>query len=843
MDLRKLLLVIVSILNFILLSGQQTIININTTKPGAAISKNLYGIFFEEINHAGEGGIYGEILQNRGMEANRLPENMLRIGSELTTKQGWKHYYPQPDSLVGWSLVVKGGAQGNIKQVSENPLNLNNPMSMKISVNKLANGELQIINKGFWGISLIKGDNYLLSLYARSADQFKGEIAVVLQAKDGKVLSKEIIKSIGNGWGKYSCRLNANITDTNAQLAIVPLSEGTLWIDMVSMFPEKTYKNRPNGMRLDLANKIEDFKPGFIRFPGGCIVEGATLANRVRWKNTIGDISKRPGHWVLWDYHSTDGMGFHEYLQFCEDLKCPAMYVISIGMSCQFRKTEIVDTSLLQPYVDEVMDALEYALGPVSSKWGSERAKNGHPEPFNLKYVEVGNENYGPVYQSHYNFFYRAIKEKYPKITTITCTDPGMRESFKRSDLEGIKEPIEMIDEHFYESTDFFYKNAYRYDSYDRNGPKLYVGEYAVKKWDNSLTGNLDAALAEAAFMTGMERNADIIELTSQAPTFVNVNDRNWNPDLLVYNSSQSFGTPSYQVQKLFSNYIPDNLLPVEVINSGYKVNAIEKGKGMIGFNNPKDNCIYKEIKVKIDNREFTPNELFAEESLQKISNEGLRIGKNDFVELLMKPDVYKYAETNNWKDYTLTLKAKADTIGDIEGFTVFFYTTGWKKCYKWNIGRWLRYNWLQWYDNGYESYFGQAPGTIEAGRWYDISITVKNDSVFCSLDGKLIHAVKVPQLVTPGIYASSGIKSNGDIILKIVNPTDEVKQIPISINNSMVIFKNIHAESISGGRYDENSFSEPFKVSPKGSDFQIPGNSFVYSTEARSVTVLTIKK
>lgn len=825
------------------LIAQTPSITIDASNKGAQLSRNLYGIFFEEINHAGDGGIYGELIRNRGFEENRTPEDMTWNNDFLYSKAGWKHYYKKPDSLAGWSLKLSGAGSATIHQVAANPLNEKNPMSMLVDVKSPGNNDVEVVNSGFWGISVIQNDSYSLSFYAHCNKNFKGSLKVQLKGSNGKVLAENTIQGISDKWKKFSCKLSASNTDAKATFVIIPLSQGQVWFDLVSLFPEKTFKGRENGMRNDLATLINDFRPGFIRFPGGCIVEGATLNNRVKWENTIGDISQRPGHWVLWDYHSTDGIGFHEFLQFCEDLHCPAMYVVSVGMSCQFRKCEYVSAEHLQPYIDEVMNALEYALGPVTSRWGAERAKNGHPASFNVKYVEIGNENYGTIYQEHYNYFYKAIKEKYPQITTIACTDPGTRDAFKRNDLSGITENIEIIDEHFYESPDFFYRNAFRYDNYDRNGPKIYCGEYAVKKWDNSLRGNLDAALAEAAFMTGFERNGDLVQMSSQAPTFVNDNDRTWNPDLLIFNSSQAFGNPSYQVQKLFSTNIPDYSLPTKVENSGYKVNPVEKGAGMVGFSNFGAFCRYKDVKIKVAGKEFSGSAAFTAETMEKIRNGSWEVDKKSYTELQIKPEVYAYAGTNGWDNYTLSLKAYADSIDDLEGFTVLFYTTGWGKHYKWNIGRWNRYYWLQWYDNSYESYFGQQPGNITTGKWYDITIQYHNDSVYAFLDDKLIHAVKAPDKVTPGIYSTAGMNADGSIVLKVVNPTDKQVEIAIDINGSKIIYGKVHSQVISGERNDENTFSEPLKISPVTSQSTIPGNKFNYTFKPRSVTVLTFSK
>ncbi|MEN9443689.1 MAG: hypothetical protein RIS47_579, partial [Bacteroidota bacterium] len=792
---------------------------------------------------AGDGGLYAELIKNRDFEGNNLPEGTFREGEFVRTAQGWKHYYPQPDSLDGWNLIVPQDAQATTILTNIKPLNPRNPQSMILSVKKLGSKPVLVTNSGYWGIAVTKDEKYNVSFYAR-ANGYKGAVRVSLRDENSNVLAESELSGFGGNWTKFETSMVATATSTQAIFAIEPLATGELAFDIVSMFPEHTFNNRPNGARKDIAQLLDAATPGFLRFPGGCIVEGVTLQNRFQWKNTIGDIAQRPGRWILWDYHSNEGLGFHEYLQFCEDLKCPAMYVFSVGMSCQFRKCENVQATELQPYIDDVLDALEYALGPVESKWGAMRAANGHAAPFDIKYLEIGNENYGPIYQEHYNYFYKALKAKYPKLTMIACTDPGMREPFKREDLPGITENIEMIDEHFYESPDFFYKNATRYDSYDRKGPKIYMGEFAVKKWDNSLKGNLDASLAEAAFLTGLERNADIVELASFAPTLVHENDRTWNPDMIGYDNYRSFGNPTYQIFRMFSNNKPDYVLPVTNSFDNTQVVTPDMGLGMIGFNNFGADCVYDQVSVTLNGEKIPQAELLTDQTLANRKTDGWEVGKSDFLELKMKPEIYKKVKDQKWTDYTLTLKARANAIDDLEGFSILYYTVGEGTHYKWNIGRWQRFYWMQWYDNGYESYFAQAKGSIGAGKWYDIKLEVKGDSVSAFLDGKLIHKAAHPKKVVPQVYASAGGTDNGEIIVKVVNATEIPKTSVVrlkgvtSVENVAKVYTLTHTD-----RLAENSVANPENVAPKESSFNKASSEFEYTFEPRSVTVIRIKK
>jgi alpha-L-arabinofuranosidase len=818
----------------------QTRIEVEVDKPLFPVSKNLYGIFFEDINHAGDGGLYAELINNRSFEANRLPEDMYRVGDFVFSKQGFKMYYPQPRELEGWDVQISGNAKGRVMQDDAFPINKFNLKSMKIEVSQPDNGQFRIINRGYWGISVVRGEKYKLSIYLRAVA--KASMQVALCTAQGNIINAKVINGISKDWKKYEVTFTAAVTDPQAVFVMSPLTATTYWVDMVSLFPENTFKKRPNGVRADIAQMIADFKPGFLRFPGGCVVEGADFENRIIWRNTIGDISQRLGRWELWGYHNTDGLGYHEFLQFCEDLGCPAMYVVNVGMSCQFRHCEVVDSVRLQDQIKEVLDALEYALGPVTSRWGSERARNGHPKPFELKYVEIGNENYGPVYQERYNIFYRAIKEKYPQIITIACTDPAMREPFKAEDLIGIHEPIEVIDEHFYEGLDFFFNGAFRYDHYDRKGPKIYVGEYAVKKWDNSLKGNLEAAVAEAAFMTGFERNADIVVLSSQAPTLVNANDRTWNPDLIVFNSSQVYGTPSYYGQRMFSTNIPDYSIPVKIENSGHELLDAKPGVGVLSFANPQATCRYADIAIQIGGKNYPIDQILTPSALTKIKDGIVKVGKNDFVDLKFKDEVYQKFTVQDWDNYTVSLRAIADSIDDLEVFNILFYSTGIDQHYKWVLGRWHRRHFLQWYDRGYEGYFAQAPGRIEPGKWYDIRITVKNRRVYAYLNNELVYAVDVPKRVKPGVYASAGINDDKTIILKVVNATEVAKNIPVSLKGAQANYRQMTVETLTGDPLDENTFEHPTKVVPQKTAVTIPGNEFDYVFPAHSINVLRIR-
>jgi len=560
-------------------------IQIDASGPGVAVNPSMYGIFYEEINHAGEGGLYAEMVQNRDFEANNIPAGTALAGNNFVKPNGPRTYKKGFSSDPhAWSVVTDGGGEATIQRDTLTPLNEMNPSSLKLVVKK-AGERAGVANEGFWGMSLQAGEEYELSFYARTEGNAKLDIAATLESGDGKKkIAAATVGDVGGSWKQYRCSYKVGATEAQGRLVLSIAKPGTVWFDVVSLFPRKTFKNRPNGMRPDLAQMLVDMKPGFLRFPGGCVVEGITLANRIQWKDTIGDIAKRKGNYDLWGYHATYGLGYHEFLQLCEDLGADAMYVVNVGMSCQARDPEVIKTQeALQPYIQDSLDALEYATGPVTSQWGALRAANGHPAPFKIKYVEIGNENRGPDYHVNYRLFYDVIKAKYPDIITIANTPIP-------------KAKVEMIDEHYYVDPAGFFNKEGKYDKTDRGGPKIYVGEYAVNR--GVVSGNLLGALAEAVFMLGMERNADVVRICSYAPLFQNVNNREWPVNLILFDSSRVVGRSSYHTQKMFASNRPDAVLKtsVEAGKVPFGKDQISELYALAGFENKSNELIIKAV-------------------------------------------------------------------------------------------------------------------------------------------------------------------------------------------------------------------------------------------------------
>ena len=813
-------------------------IGIDAARPGTALSPSMYGIFFEDINHAADGGLYAELIRNRDFEYNRAPEDMRWIDdSTIINPKGWKGAYRRPAELQFWSLIQDGGASARMQLDTANPINASNSQSMKFEVLKAEPGRAGVANEGYWGIPLAKGATYELSFYARKDERSPGRITASLESASGQRFAAKEITGITGTWKQFRATFTSSGDDPRARLVLSARSAGTVWFDVVSLFPGETWKNRPNGLRSDLASLLADMRPSFVRFPGGCVVEGATLENRVQWKRTIGDIAGRPGHWNLWGYRATDGLGFHEFLQLCEDLDADPLYVINVGMSCQGRAGMVADPEQLKDYLQEALDALEYAMGPATSHWGALRAANGHPKPFVVPYVEIGNENGGPDYQRAYRFIQSGIKRAYPGIITI-ANERVMLTDQDRTSYPGVS--LEMIDEHYYQSPSFFYEQSTKYDTYDRSDSVgIYIGEFAVTAGGPG-KGNLLAALGESAFMIGMERNADKVRMASYAPTFVNVNDRAWNPDMIVYDGSRSYGTPSYHAIKMFSLNRPDRVLPTSVDyvvdTTGRRWEHLRGGIALSAWNTVAE---YRDVRVEKNGQTLFVDDFSSGagrwtqlQDLWEVRNGALR-NKNSVVEAMAT------AGEQGWSDYTLTLKARK--LSGEEGFIVYVLRNAESQC-MWNIGGWGNSTDVLMQDR--VDLGPRREIRIETEKWYEIRIDVSGRRVRCFLDGELRHDAQLREKYIPTIFATSGIReSDGTMIVKVVNPFAEEKTCDVSISGAGAIEPAGEAIVLtSGSPTDENSLDQPERVAPRPVALRDLGGSFTYRCPPHSLSVIKVK-
>ncbi|XP_022983725.1 alpha-L-arabinofuranosidase 1-like isoform X2 [Cucurbita maxima] len=528
------------------------------------IPETLFGIFFEEINHAGAGGIWAELVSNRGFEAGgpNVPSNISPwsiIGNESTISVSTDRSSCFDRNKVALRMDVLCDSEG---------------------INVCPTGGVGIYNPGFWGMNIKQGKAYKVTLFVRSSGKIDVSISLTDSSGLKKLATSSIISSDVSNWTKMEVLLNASETNPNSRLQLTTSKKGVIWFDQVSAMPLETYKG--HGFRNDLVQMMADLEPRFIRFPGGCFVEGEWLRNAFRWKETVGPWEQRPGHFGdVWMYWTDDGLGYFEFLQLAEDLGAAPVWVFNNGISHQ----DEVDTSAISPFVQEALDSIEFARGDPNSTWGSIRASMGHPEPFDLKYVAIGNEDCGKKnYRGNYVKIYHAMKRAYPDIKIISNCDGSSRK---------LDHPADYYDFHIYTSANQMFSMAHRFDKTSRTGPKAFVSEYAVTGSDAG-KGSLLAALAEAAFLIGLEKNSDIVEMASYAPLFVNTNDRRWNPDAIVFNSSHLYGTPSYWMQRFFVGSSGATLLDTTLdANSASSLIA-----SSIIWKNPEDEHNYLRIKI-----------------------------------------------------------------------------------------------------------------------------------------------------------------------------------------------------------------------------------------------------
>ncbi len=529
-----------------------TVISVDAAHPGAAISSTMFGIFFEDINFAADGGLYPELVKNRSFE----------FQDPLT---GWHE-------ILGYSSKGLNSPKGELGTRTDKPLNQTNPHYLRVRATEPGYG---FWNAGFRGMGVTEGSEYRFSAYARS-DSVKA-LRVTITDPGGHILGSGKLEGFDGHWKSYETVIRVNATEAHAKLNLYLDEKGEADLDMVSLFPLDTWKHRENGLRKDLVQLLYDLHPGFLRFPGGCIVEGRQLATRYRWKTTIGDIAERQTIINRWndefdyrptpDYFQSFGLGFYEYFQLAEDIGAEPLPILNCGMACQFNSSQTAALSELDDYVQDALDLIEFANGPVTSPWGKLRAELGHAEPFHLKMIGVGNEQWGPRYVERYKVFAAALKAQHPEIKLVVAAGPiPAGEPFESMWKTWRDLKADIVDEHYYMSPEWFLANTGRYDHYDRSGPKVFAGEYAAQTVGATSTenrNNWNAAIAEAAFMTGLERNADVVQMASYAPLMAHVDAWQWKPDAIWFDNLRSYGTPNYYVQKVFANNVGTRTLSV----------------------------------------------------------------------------------------------------------------------------------------------------------------------------------------------------------------------------------------------------------------------------------------
>ncbi|CAH1207608.1 Extracellular exo-alpha-L-arabinofuranosidase [Paenibacillus auburnensis] len=786
-------------------------LNVYTHETGAQLG-DLFGIFFEDLNHAADGGLYAELIQNRSFEFDPIDH---------------QDYH----SLTAWEKVERGGGRAGLSVESATPFHPANPHYAVIDIQEPGEG-VGLSNAGFnTGIAVKEDEKYLFSVCMRRSDSFTTPVRVLLEGANGAVCASAEIIADSADWQKYETVLTAGFTDTACRLVILAGGLGRLEIDRVSLFPEKTYRGRRNGLREDIAVMLADLKPKFMRFPGGCLVHDGSLNpddrnSMYRWKNTIGEIASRPARRNNWGYNQTLGLGYYEYFQFCEDIGAKAIPVLPGGYDPHHGR--IVPIDELGPWIQDALDLIEFARGDASTKWGGIRSSLGHTEPFGLEYIAIGNEEVGEPFFERYPYFHKAIKELYPDIQVINSSGPfAAGGEYERGWTSAREHGSDLVDEHFYQSPEWFLANMDRYDHFKADEPKVFLGEYA--SWGNTYYN----ALVEAAFMTRLEQNAHAVGLACYAPMLCNVGYVNWKPDMIWFDNHQVFGTPNYYVQKLFMNHQGDRLLYIDAENLPEKPEASQETvKGRMVLAAEKSAVSYRNITLT---NNLTGEQQVIGESVELNDIEGAVSKEEELRSFLL-------GETD-LRDYTL--KWTARKTGGVRGFLIYFGMQDEGNRLNWEIGGWQNQDsTLSAVVDGRSSCLTQSLFSVENDTDYELELHISGRLITASINGTIINQAEdlLPE-IQPLYYTASLEDSSGDVIVKAVNVLDTPLSARIELKELSAASNKAEVHELSGIELNaENSFADPQKVSPSSRTITFEGNCFDYDFPGHSVTVFRIQ-
>lgn len=809
---------------------------INLQEKGAEVAPSMYGIFFEEINHAGDGGLYAELVKNRSFEELEMPEGYYAEGDILHPKEVCNHLTGEvrhgsfrwtTEPVPGWILQTGENSSAEMKLTKENPKFQSASNNLKVTI-KDASAPVRLVNGGYWGMNLVKDDSYLLRAILRTSADYKGKITALLLSDTDEVLALAPVEVDGSGsWNDVHQTLRPSATAAKGKLALEFDGTGTVSLDYVSLFPEKTFRDRPNGLRNDVAEMLNGLHPAFVRWPGGCVVEGISLENRFEWKKTLGDPASRSGEYSTWGYRCSYGFGYHEMLQFCEDINADAMFVCNVGLGCQYRMGDASPESKIAYYLDDCMDAIEYALGDVTTEWGAKRAAQGHPQAFPLKYVEIGNENWGDEYDKRFDIFYKAIKAKYPELILISNHGLGGTGKIAKTD---------MIDPHWYVNPEFFFQNTTIFDSHPRGKYDAYVGEYACNA--NVGGGNMRAALSEAAFISGMERNGDLVKMASYAPLLENRNDRSWAVNLIWLDTDQVLGRSSYYVQQMAAENRPTYNVKSNLTMGTPQ--PLEYEAGRFGFGSWNTQVEFKDVKVTEEDGTAVNLDLNS-----VADKKGAWMLENGVLSQTSLETPTRYI-VDGFSGNRFTLECQVRKVGGHEGFFLYFgLSQDDKKGFVYNVAGWNNQSTAV---EGVSD--GQTTGVVgdrvsqslENNKWYDVKLVVTPQKSELYMDGKLIMAY-APE-TTPLQFFSSGYdEATGELIVKVVNAEVEAYPLRVKLDGVSQVEKTGKVISLSAASdMDENSFEEPKKIYPQESEFKGFGKSFSYTFPPFSYTILRVK-
>ncbi|MER6954578.1 alpha-L-arabinofuranosidase C-terminal domain-containing protein [Streptomyces sp. NPDC000618] len=789
-------------------------ITVDPAAEGAKIDDTMYGVFFEDINRAADGGLYAELVQNRSFEYSTVDN---------------RAYTP----LTSWT--VDGAAQvlndtGRLNERNRNYLSLTAGSS--------------VTNAGYnTGVRVEQGKKYDFSVWARA--ESGSTLTVSLQDADGALATAREVAVRTGGWAQYRATFTATRTSSDGRLTVASAAASAL--DMVSLFPRDTYKHEPNGLRKDLAEKIAALHPGFVRFPGGCLVNTGSMqdyseasgyqrARSYQWKDTIGPVEQRAVNSNFWGYNQSYGLGYYEYFRLAEDIGAMPLPVVPALVTGCGQNKATVDDALLKRHIQDTLDLIEFANGPVTSTWGRKRARMGHPKPFRLTHLEVGNEENLPTeFFARFKEFRAAIEAKYPNITVISNSGPDDAGSTFDTAWQLNKDAkVDMVDEHYYNSTQWFLQNNDRYDSYDRSGPKVFLGEYA--SWGNAFKNGL----AEAAFMTGLERNADVVKLASYAPLFANEDYVQWSPDMVWFNNHASWNSANYEVQKLFMTNVGDRVVPSTATGTPSLTGPIT---GAVGLSTWATSAAYDDVRVTdADGAPLLSDDFSGDASKWTHTGGGswaLQDGQYVQTDTAAENTMVSAGDTA-WHDYDLQVKATKKS--GKEGFLVAFGVKDTGNFYWWNLGGWNNTQSAveQAVDGGKSTLISKA-GSVETGRAYDVEVKVRGRQVTLYLDGKEWGSFTDDKPAEPFRQVVTKDKKTGDLIVKVVNAQATDARTAIDLGGAKVASK-ARVTTLAAAPDAVNSQTGT-PVAPVTSTFTGVAAKFTYTFPANSVTFLRIRQ
>lgn len=769
---------------------------ITVTTNQKASMDDFYGIFFEDINHAADGGLYGEMVRNRAFEFSPMDN-------------------PTYQALTAWKKIEQGGASVSASVSNKAPFSQKNPNYLVLEIAETGE-RAGIKNLGYnSGFAVKEGASYNFSCYAR-ADKPCTILISIDDAYGKAIVSKEINIS-SSEWTQFSCTLTSPLTDATTTLAITSKEKCKFCMDFVSLFPADTYKNRKNGMRRDIAEMLAGLTPKFMRFPGGCLVHDGTLNSddrnsMYRWKNTIGDITERPSRRNNWRYNQSLGLGYYEYFLFCEDIGAKPLPVLPAGYNPHMEQAAPLDE--MQEWIDDALDLIEFANGSADTKWGKVRADMGHIEPFNLEYLAIGNEEVGQGFWDRYDLFHEQIKAKYPEIKIINSAGPfPAGGEFERGWANSRKNGSDLVDEHYYTSPEWFLANTHRYDSYPSDGPKVFLGEYAT--WGNTYYN----ALIEAAYMTGMENSAHAVGLACYAPLLANTDYVNWQPDMIWFDNHRVYGSANYYVQKMFMNNTGKNLL--ETKHTGLE-NSITLGSDRISgsIELMVDRCDADFYDISVTDIESGRVTAFENTSF-------CREGKMSLGEIASHHYKVEFTAKRSFGDY---------------GFKLIFGKCDDKNLIQWFIGGWQNQDTeINAQVNGRGSCLDHNIFSIFTGQEYRLCLEVEGREIKTYINGKLSNTAVDKQPVMEELYYTASCDEE-KIYIKAVNVRENEVTSQICVEGVDSISCEI--TDLSGlNPDDKNDFDNPTKVYPKTTSLTSAVNTFDYTFPPQSITIFTIKK